>query len=202
MSKPNDKIKKNRGMTYVELIVVLGIFSVMLSIAIFNYKKFQAKVDIKNLANDIALKLVEAQKFSISGKWNSAASASWKPAYGLYFNVATSTKFVYFADLDNLNDCNAPQCTPPNYSIGGEVLDIINITKGNTISAIQSYVGATPTTIANPLSVSFKRPDSRAFFKSNGVLLTGFDYVQVTVTSPQTVTARIKFYPSGRIQIN
>ena len=58
MSYFNKKIKGNRGMTYVELIVVLGIFAVMLSISMFNYKRFQGKVDIKNLANDIALKLV------------------------------------------------------------------------------------------------------------------------------------------------
>ncbi|KKQ07855.1 MAG: hypothetical protein US18_C0006G0001, partial [Parcubacteria group bacterium GW2011_GWB1_36_5] len=59
--KESKRIKKNRGMTYVELIVVLSIFAVMSSIVLFNYGEFQAKVDIKNLASDIALKIVEAQ---------------------------------------------------------------------------------------------------------------------------------------------
>ena len=58
----------NRGMTYVELIVVLSIFSIMTSVVLFNYGAFQAKVDIKNLASDIALKIVEAQKSALSGK--------------------------------------------------------------------------------------------------------------------------------------
>ena len=55
-------------MTYVELIVVLSIFSVMTSVVLFNYNEFQAKIDIKVLANDIALKIVEAQKSALSGK--------------------------------------------------------------------------------------------------------------------------------------
>jgi prepilin-type N-terminal cleavage/methylation domain-containing protein len=60
-------INKTRGMTYVELIVVLSIFSVISTIVIFNYKEFQAKVDIRNLANDVALKIVQAQKNSTTG---------------------------------------------------------------------------------------------------------------------------------------
>src|SRR3989344_6201467 len=187
MSKPNDKIKKNRGMTYVELIVVLGIFSVMLSIAIFNYKKFQAKVDIKNLANDIALKLVEAQKFSISGKWNSSASASWKPSYGLYFNVATSTKFLYIVDLNNSNDCTGANCASP-YSIGGEVLDVINITKQNSVSGLQVFgTGCSSPVAVNTLSVVFKRPSSTPIISSSPPSGCTISYVVITISSPQSV---------------
>ena len=42
-------------MTYVELVVVLGIFAVMSNVVIFNYGGFQAKVDIKNLSKHITL---------------------------------------------------------------------------------------------------------------------------------------------------
>jgi len=100
------KIKKNRGparrqagMTYVEIIVVLGIFAVMSSIIMFNYRIFQAKVDIKSLASDIALKIVEAQKSSLSGKLPTTAQPpTWKPSYGVYFTSGSTTSFTYFAD--------------------------------------------------------------------------------------------------------
>ena len=62
------KLQKNKGMTYVELIVVLSIAGIIASISLFNYKDFQDRVDMKNLASDIASKIVEAQKNSISGK--------------------------------------------------------------------------------------------------------------------------------------
>lgn len=190
-------------MTYVELIVVLGIFSIMASVALFNYKKFQGKVDLKNLANDIALRLVESQKNSISGKWNSAAGASWKPAYGMYFNATTQTKFVYFADLDNQNDCDSPNCSSPNYSIGGEVQDVINITKGNSISGLQVYgSGCTSPVTVTSLSIVFKRPSSTPTISSSPASGCTISYVAINITSSQANVATIKLYPSGRIQIN
>ncbi|MEI8174704.1 MAG: type II secretion system protein [bacterium] len=126
--------KLNAGMTYVELIVVLSIFAVMSSIVIFNYGQFQAKVDIKNLASDIALKIVEAQQSTMSGKLNSGVSMiDWKPSYGVYFNltvnptnidntdgsIAYNKKFNYFVDKDNSK----------TYASLLEKLDTILITK-------------------------------------------------------------------------
>jgi len=186
------KFKTNRGMSYVELIVVLSIFSVMSSVVIFNYKEFQGKVDIKNLASDIALKVVEAQNASLSGKLPvQSFSANWKPSYGVYLDITTPTQFIYFVDLNNLNGYE-----------GGEMLDTITITKGNYISKIESYLSSTATSITNPLAITFKRPDSKAVFYSNNSELTGFDYLQITIASLKSATATIKVYPSGRIQVN
>ncbi len=188
--------KLNRGMTYVELIVVLSIFAVMSSIVIFSYGDFQAKVDIKNLASDIALKIVEAQKSALSGKLPVSPPANWKPSYGVYFNTSTSTlqkQFIYFADLDNDKIHNQT------------ALDTISITKGNYIEKIETCISSTCNLI-NPtfLSITFKRPDSRAVFSSlsNIELSANFNYVQITIKSPKTASAKIKIFPSGRIQVN
>ena len=181
--------KLNSGMTYVEIIVVLSIFAVMTSIILFNYKGFQAKVDIKNLASDIALKIVEAQKSSLDGKWNSGAPADWKPSYGVYFNSSTAfdvtdnnipfnQKFIYFTDVND----------PINGSYDGvsscssECLDKITITKNNFISGIDICNSANCNLGSNPiasLSITFKRPDYRANFSDPTV--TGSDYVQITI---------------------
>ncbi len=201
------KIQKNRGMSYIELIVVLGIFSVMTSVTLFNYGKFQAKVDIKNLASDIALKVVEAQKTSLSGKLpiqtaTIADPTKWKPSYGVfYFNPAVNSKsFIYFTDLnqDGFLPSSAINC-PPN----DECLDKITITKKNSISNLDVFYQNNTTASLIDLVITFKRPDSRAIIKSSSSLAGGvIDYVQITIVSPQTATAKIKIYPSGRIQIN
>src|ERR1035437_1408114 len=98
------KIKNNAGMSYIELIVVLTIFSVISSVVIFNYGNFQAKVDIKNLASDIALQVVQAQKSSLSGLLPPLAQEllvipGWKPSYGVYFTTSDKTDFIYFVDV-------------------------------------------------------------------------------------------------------
>src|ERR1035437_7142166 len=102
------KIKNNAGMSYIELIVVLSIFAVISSVVIFNYGDFQAKVDIKNLASDIALQVVQAQKSSLSGLLPTQIPtvSPWKPSYGVYFDITTPTlskQFIYFVDLNNAN---------------------------------------------------------------------------------------------------
>ncbi|MFA6585795.1 MAG: type II secretion system protein [Candidatus Paceibacterota bacterium] len=184
------------GMTYVELIVVLSIFATMTSIVLFNYNTFQAKVDIKNLANDIALKIVEAQKAAVSGKWNPVViNSDWKPTYGVYLDKSDYTTIVYFNDLSS----------PLNYIPDvGETLDSFKITKGNSIFKIESYIGSTATSITESFSISFTRPSSSAIFRyDDGLPLASFDYMQITVSSSdRSVKAYIKVYPSGRIQIN
>src|SRR3989338_5832996 len=100
----------NAGMTYVELIVVLSIFSVMTSIALFDYNKFQAKVDIKVLATDIS-------------------DPDWKPSYGIYFDATAPSEFIYFANIDNNNYYD---------SSSDSILDSITILKGNSISGLEA----------------------------------------------------------------
>lgn len=187
----------NKGMTYVELIVVLSIFAVLTSVVMFNYRDFQARVETKNLASDIALKIVEAQKSSVNGllPLSGAPFSEWKPSYGIFFNLAFNSRFIYFNDLNSDGAYDEVECP------GTECINLTTITKGNFIEKIESYIGSTPTTIST-LSISFIRPDSTAIFNSNGSPLTGADYVKITVKSPRGDTAAIKVYPSGRIQVN
>ena len=213
------KIRNSQaGMTYVELVVVLSIFSIMSSIVMTNFNKFQEKVDIKNWANDIALKIVEAQKSAMAGKLpnkNYSQVSDWKPSYGLYFNRttnvcignsscnSTSDQIFYpFTDLDQdkFFDPNASApCLDPN----SECLDKIILNK-NTISNISViyFDSHFNSPSLNNLALSFTRPDSKASFSSDTLLLNDVDYAQITISSPQNVSANIKVYASGRIQIN
>ncbi len=179
-------------MTYVELIVVLSIFAVLSTVVVFNYNDFQAKVDIKNLASDVALKAVEAQKSSLSGVLPLAGynPVTWKPSYGVYFDLSVPKQFIYFTDLNNSG----------GYEVN-ELLDTISITKNNFISRIDkcnNAVCSSPVS-TNLFSVAYRRPDSSAIF--TGLSVTGSEYVQIKVASPKGMTALIKIYPSGRIQI-
>ncbi len=200
------KKKKNGGMTYVELIVVLSIFGIMSSIVMFNYNDFQAKVDIKNLANDIALEIVKAQKSAMGGKlppqaqvqYLLANNPDWKPSYGVYFDTSSSGQksFDYFVDLDGDKALNDFSCSGNN-----ECLAKIDITKGNFVSKIE----AVPFAHIDRLSIIFTRPDSGAVFtkyESENTVLSSSS-VQIIISSKDgSAKAKINVYSSGRIQIN
>ena len=186
-----------KGMTYVELIVVLSIFSVMTSILLFNYKAFQENIDIKILSNDIALKIVEAQKNAISGKLPSLSAGNyldpaWKPSYGLSFsNTANNNKqFSYVVDYPNIGSICADGCG-----------NIYNITKGNSISELAIVGDGCPATVTN-LNIFFRRPDSGAIISSSPTLACTVSYAQITISSLNSLSTKIKIYSSGRIQIN
>lgn len=198
------KIKKIKfsnlqgGMTYLELIVVLSIFSVMTSVVLFDYNTFEDNINVKVLANDIALKLVESQKSAVGGKVAVGAPLGWSPSYGLYFQATTPKSFIYFADLNNDQIFNGTVCTV-------ECLEQITITKDNSISAIKpiglSGGNMCPATVSD-LYVVFKRPDSSAIMKSS-TNLGGctIDYYDIDISSANTFKSKVRIYPSGRIEI-
>jgi prepilin-type N-terminal cleavage/methylation domain-containing protein len=208
------KKNRQRGMSYVELIVVLSIFSILSSVVIYNYGDFQSRVDVKNLSSDIGLKIVEAQKSSLSGLFpplsqRSQILSDWKPSFGVYFNLANQAgpnldnkSFIYFTDLNSQNELFDTSTCPGS----GECLEKIIITKGSSVSNLAvCYQGNTdpcPMNNLSDLTVTFSRPDSGAILSSMGSRLINVAYVQITIISLKSFTSTINIYPSGRIQIN
>jgi type II secretory pathway pseudopilin PulG len=190
----------SNGMSYVELIVVLSIFSVISSVAIYNYGDFQARVDIKNLGSDIALKIVEAQKSSLNGVLPPSGfvvydPAAWKPSYGVFFGTYMPKQFYYVIDLNNNKFFDSES----------EIFETVSITKNNSITTLTVvYQDGTSSASLGNLLMTFTRPDSGATIVSSspGPLNPNIDYVQITVESPNGAKAYIKVYPSGRIQVN
>ncbi len=191
----------NRGMTYVELIVVLSIFATLSAVVLFNYSEFQSRIDIKNLSSDIALKIVEAQKSSTSGRVPSfSVSPTWKPSYGIYINPSTDNKsFSFFADVDQDGQFDDTSC-PGTI----ECLEKISITKGNSISGL-SFVNRNETNSnpMNDLTITFIRPNGAAVLRSStiGFVPANVNYVEIGVISQKGTPATIKIYSSGKLDI-
>ena len=196
------KAKLNKGMTYVELIVVMSIFSTLAAVVMFNYSAFQSKIDIKNLANDIALRLVQAQRSANAGLVplrDLSSYPNWKPSYGIFIEKANNKTIKYFTNLDNSDQVfDGSSC-----SGSGECLELIDITKGNSISRIDAYNSSNEVIAAEltNLTILFTRPSEEAKITTTPSV-TNFYYMQITVTSPKLITATIKIFPSGRIEVN
>jgi prepilin-type N-terminal cleavage/methylation domain-containing protein len=215
------KIKKNRGFTYVELIVVLSIWAIMSSILFFNYGTYQATVDVNNYANQIALEITQAQRAALSGEQPpvSPTVSPWRPSYGVYFNIAPipsglgSKNFIYYADLNNTSfDGNGLDW---GFDVPTESLENISMTKGEYISdlsyfkcgniACSTLTQVSLSTQTPPaLDITFTRPNFSAaiYFGNITSTVAGLDHVQITIASPQGPKAYIEVYPSGRVDIN
>ncbi|MFM7087941.1 MAG: Tfp pilus assembly protein FimT/FimU [Candidatus Paceibacterota bacterium] len=203
----------SKGMTFLELTVVMSIFAIVSSITIFNYKTFQAKVDIRNLTNDIASKFTQAQRRALFGDLHPQGGLDWRPAYGLSFDLNASADtdnktFYYFVDLDQEKDFDAGVYDCASFGVG-ECLEKVSITRGDYISAIEVFFEGDPIPqkIASRVDVVYTRPNAGAVITSPEIiepLIAPISYVQLHITSGQSgdLVSSILVYASGRIQIN
>ncbi len=164
------QLKDSRGMTSLELIVVLMIFGVIASTVIFRFSSFSNNVALENLAQDMALRVKQAQTNAISGQYpklnttgvyQTAPDSTWVPSYGVYFDkTGTNNKqFVFFFDRNTIafagNKIIDDEVPGVSCGIGAsECLDKITITTQEYISDI--CIGGTCG--INNVAVVFKRP--------------------------------------------
>ncbi|MEN9582650.1 MAG: hypothetical protein RL641_604 [Candidatus Parcubacteria bacterium] len=211
-----EKIKKtfqsNRGVTFIELVVVISIFSIIAGTLLVNFSRFGRNITLQNLAQDMALQINAAQKEAISGRTNDALSTCNRnsddcaPRYGIYV-TAKSSQYVNllmqsFGGTDGKSllryfDYAQPNVRPVNEmldygnpcgsGVATECLDNISLGQGNFISAICVGSGMecdTDLTNTSGVHITFKRPFPDAIIKNdNG---DRFNYVRITISSPNT----------------
>lgn len=192
-------LKLEGGMTYIEMIVVLGIFSVLSSVAMFNYRAFEDRVDVTNLGNDLALRVVKAQNDSRAGVWTALAPAGWRPAYGVYFEAGSSEdrNFIYFADYD---ESNGFFDNSGGMNCDGECLDKITLTRGNRISNIAVSADGWNEDSASDVTLVFSRLSAEPRVVSEGLARSNAE-VKITAESPKGISTVVTVSPSGRIEV-
>lgn len=157
------KIVYTRGVTFLELIIVISIFGIMSSIVLFRYSDFNAGINLTNTVQEIALRIQQAQSDAINGaipKYVVNPSSqitdqnpvldNWRSTYGVYFSVSQKDKFIYFFDrdrvanidlagasgLDELNDTNPWSFSCLHPTGDDECLDLVTITTGEEITDV------------------------------------------------------------------
>ncbi len=145
-------------MTFLELIIVLGIFGAISATVLFNYSDFSTNVHLQNLAQDIALQIKKAQTDAVSGKTptlsdaqnqniNALVPLDWTPSYGIAFSTSPDLQhsFMYYfnhgyhdVEFEDFDDLAAGGYSSGNCGANqdSECLDEISITSGDFVSLI------------------------------------------------------------------
>lgn len=172
MDRITRKTQRQKGFTLIELTFVISIFAIMASVVLFSFKSFGAKTALDNLAQDIALRIVGAQKAAASGALTpgllgfDAASA---PSYGVFFTSGVTPnpadqEFTYFADLNHNGFFNSLGSCPSSPTGSNECLSVTGITTGDYIDRIcyRYPLGSDPAhvlcDIGGSAHITFKRP--------------------------------------------
>ncbi len=173
----------SRGMTLVELVVVLSIFIIVSGITIFEYQGFRSSASLQNLADDIALSIRKAQSFAIGVR--NTTNANFESGYGVHFSVhqnqtepraGSSKSFILFADMNQNKtydfDSSKTTCSLSSVEPSHECAEVVTLNGAEAVTGIYVYrsgdtIGATDPRMLDPfgsLDIVFLRPEADAFF--------------------------------------
>ncbi len=216
-------VNKQQGLTVLELVVVMFIFTLVSAIAIFNYSQYKTTVSLGNLSQDIALTIRKAQIYAISVKGSDInGSGKQFPGYGIHFYLSTTAgrvsdgsdhSFVFFSDIpftfgmlgDGVYNQLLANCD--NLMFGNECMNIINITSTDRIVELcaDSVCVAPALSVSPSLDIVFTRPnpEPRFSFCINGTsCTTTSSYVQIKIQSVDGKQKIISVWNTGQIRID
>lgn len=198
--------KKNKGMTFLEMVVILSIFGTLTGVVLFNYREFGANVEMQNITNDIALRVVEAQRSAISGRLGGEPSSTdYRPTYGVRFEYGApyeDGRFIYFIDRSSSRDFFY---TPPSSGCpGGECISESLFKEDYGIARICFEKGTVCTT--NKAEVLFARPYPNAIIRTEpapeeDMAETEYSDIEIEIKSPFDISKTIIVWSTGQVEI-
>ncbi len=87
-----------RGFTIIELVVAMGIFVVITSIVVANFRAGSRSDELRIAAEAMVSNLRKVQNMALAGQLTEGVNPPG--GYGVYFKLADSDRYITFADLD------------------------------------------------------------------------------------------------------
>ena len=195
------------------MMVVVAIFTIISSIAIFRQSEFSSDIVVTNLAYEIALEVRQAQTYGIGVRNNGlTASQAYQSGYGVHLGGNyMPNSFVLFADTTNSSGTGPNdgifQDPKNNNQFSDVVVDTFHLPGGNQISDIFYTSGGKTYSYKNKnitsLDITFVRPQPDALIIVNGDKSISLSEVSIVVASSLGDKCKeIDVYASGQISVN
>ena len=97
---------KKDGFTVLEMVVVLGIVTIISSVVLANYPAFNERLGVRRAAEDVASSIRQVQAYGLGVKEFGPGSGIF-PGYGIYF-WRPAASYILYADRNNNLQYDAP----------------------------------------------------------------------------------------------
>jgi prepilin-type N-terminal cleavage/methylation domain-containing protein len=218
-------LTRRRGFTLVEMLVVLAIIAVITTIVVTGQSNYNKTLLLTDTSYTVALSARQAQSYGLaSRKYGSVQN----PGYGLHFNSATKSSYLFFADTAKVlqpapNSCPPVDASAPvslqkpgncRYDATDGVVNTYAFSRGFTIQQFCGKQGSGPlavrqcSTDAVPLTtldMVFTRPNTSTTISGllNGSSLSTFTCAEVTLADATgQATRTIRISQLGEVSLN
>lgn len=186
---------KNKGFTLVEMIISVGIFTVMSAIILANYPEFRSRSALDNLTAQIATVYREAQIYGISVR--EEGDDDFSIGYGVHIDrVLNETELIIFADKDK------------DFIFSNEddaVLETFRLTGGEKITKLCIPSCALETESedeVDSLTTVFVRPNPDAYFSIRDTPEPSASSISIEVSNRSGSYVRnVEVFTTGQISV-
>ncbi len=191
----NKKQRFISAFTLVELLVSVGIFTLMTALMVAKYGNFNQSVLLTNLAYDVAVTIRTAQAYglSVKGIEGAVSTEDFQYQYGVHFDTTSSGNETFFIYIDR-DDSNSY-----NEDGGDEKVSTLNLKRGAKISGVCFSDGCTPDTGTEEFDILFKRPDPSAKICSFSSCIQS--YVKIQIMANDGNTRAVSVRENGQISV-
>ena len=196
------KIKKENGVTLIELLISIAIIIILSSITFIDYRGEEKKLNLERSAFKLVqdLRGIEAKtgaEFEGCKDKNGNYDKDYKYQYGAYFNINNKNKYILFADCNGNYQYDDDENTD---KIIDKVIDggEIELEKGIEMESI-SFIIKNTSSITDSLCIVFTLPDPVVTINNNKNVNSGEIELKIKDSSE---TKTITIYKTGLIEIN
>jgi len=184
-------ITPQAGFSLVELMVTIGIMTLVTGVLMVRYSSFNNVVILKSQAFELALDIREAQSYGVN---SGGPSGGMREAYGIYIDTATPNTYILFQDTVGTPNVR--------YDVGEQLGETYVIDPRFTIAKICIKNGTSAETCGElNASIAFQRPNFDARIATDSG--NPFDQLRVVLVSvaDTTIEHSVFVYPSGQISV-
>jgi|GEM_PF-1917053 len=203
MRHKKKKIKKENGVTLIELLTSIAIIIILSSITFIDYRGEEKKLNLEKSAFKLVqdLRGIEAKtgiEFEECKEENGNYNEYYKYQYGAYFNINNKNKYILFADCNGNYQYNE---NTDKIIDGGE----IELERGIEMKSISSIIENTSSITDESLYIIFTLPDPVVTINSNEsvnskeIILAG--EIELKIKDSNEIKT-ITIYKTGLIEID
>lgn len=186
--------KFSTGFSLVELLVVIGIVTVISATVLVRYGRFSGDVILGSLAYDVALSIRQAQVFGLSFRETGAGTGIFSGGYGIHFDKNTPNDYFLFSDADMNKRYNAPT---------DAIIENFSVRQGFSVFSLCATLSSgaekcNPT--ISSLDISFQRPNPDALIYSD-LSADTYKSARIVIRAPEGQTRSISVVSTGQISV-